>query len=207
MNGQGQAGRRRAPARSARRSRVALPGIRWVPVPLAILAAAVGWLVFGSLQGQSAASGAHQHGFQASGLALTVQQMAWMSNDMTGQGPLKLPKGFPMDPSQMSGMQSVNDDRLHVALNLQNTTSTVQRYNLSDFRVIGRGGQSWPVVDDGGNVSVNHALLEPSFAVNLDVYFDIPIKQNKDLSIEWSRGGATVEFPVNTSGVPTPHKH
>jgi hypothetical protein len=176
-------------------------------VPLAVLAAAVGWLVFGTLQGQSAASSAHQHGYRAGGLELTVQQMVWMSNDMTGQGPLKVPKGFPMDPGMMSGMQPVNDDRLHIEVSLQNVTSTAQTYELSDFRVIGPGGRSWPVVDDGGNASVNQALLEPSYGVSLDVYFDIPIKQDKDLSIEWSRGGATVDFPVNTSGAPTSHIH
>lgn len=83
-----------------------------------------------------------------------------MSNDMAGQGQLNLPKGFPMDPSMMSGMQ---------------------------------------------NATVNQALIGPDYSVDVDVYFDVPIRQNKDLSIEWSRGSGKVGFPVSASGAPTAH--
>jgi hypothetical protein len=207
MNGRGEASRGRKQTRYRRGPGAKIAGIRWVPVPLAVLAAVVGWLVFGSLQGQSAASGANQHGFEAGGLQLTVQQMVWMSNDMTGQGPLKLPKGFPMDPGMMSGMQSTNDDRLHMAVTFQNVTSTMQSYNLNDFRIVAPNGQSWPIVDDGGNATVNQAFLEPKYNVSADVYFDVPIKQNKNLTIEWSHDGTKVEFPVNTSSAPTAHNH
>jgi len=185
-----------------------LHGIRWIPVPLAILAAAIGWLVFGSLLGQSQAVIASQPGWLAGGAEVTIQHMGWMSNDMTGQGPLKVPKGFPMDSSMMPGMQSVNDDRLRVELNLQNITNHVETYTKGEFRVIGPGGHSWPFVDVEGSGPVSPTTLQPGFVVTLDLYFDIPIAQSsKGLSIEWTRGGATVDIPVSTSGVPSPHHH
>jgi hypothetical protein len=193
--------------RMARRRRTALPGIRWIPVPLALLAAAIGSLVFGSLLGQSQATIASQPGWLAGGLELSVQHMGWMSNDMTGQGPLKVPKGFPMDPGMMPGMQSVNDNRLRVEVNLQNITRHVQAYAKSDFRVLGPNGQSWPFVDVEGNGPVSGTTLQPGYVVTLDLYFDIPIAQSKGLSIAWTRGGVTVDFPVSTNGVPTPHHH
>src|SRR5450759_1163220 len=49
-----------------------LPGLRWVPVPLAALMAVVGWLVLGAAAGQHAAAHAEQSGYQAAGLALSV---------------------------------------------------------------------------------------------------------------------------------------
>jgi len=194
-------------SKNSRRSLAISPGLRWIPLPLAILAAVVGWLVFGSLLGQSQATVANQPGWVAGGLELTVQQMGWMSNDMTGQGPLALPSGFPMDPGMMPGMQSVNDNRLQVEVDLRNITSRVQNYAKGDFRIVGRGGQSWPFVNIEGSNSVSEAPLRPGFDVTLDLYFDIPIKQSKGLSIEWARGGAIVDFPVSTNGVPTPHHH
>jgi hypothetical protein len=185
-----------------------LHGLRWVPVPLAVLAAVVGWLVLGSMQGQQVAARVHQHGYQAGGLALAVDQMTWMSNDMTGQGPVKAKvKGFPMDSSQMPGMQSASDNRLRVEVILRNITATTQRYAMSDFKVVAPGGQHWTTADDGGTGSAAAGALAPGFEATVDMYFDIPIKQSKNLSIEWSRDGTTVEFPVNTSGIPAPHIH
>jgi hypothetical protein len=177
-----------------------------VPLPLAILAATLGWLVFGSMLGQSQAGVASQPGWLAAGEELTVQQMLWMSNDMTGQGPLKVPKGFPMDPGMMPGMQTANDNRLQVDVSLQNITRHIQSYAKSDFRVIGPGGRSWPFVDVEGS-GFSRAYLQPGYDVSLDLYFDIPLTQSKDLSIEWTRGGVTVDFPVTTNGVPAPHHH
>ena len=183
-----------------------LPGLRWVPLPLAVLAAVVGWLVLGSLQGQQVAAHAGQeHGYQAGGLALTVDQMDWMSNDMTGQGPLKVPKGFPMDPSMMPGMQAPGDDRLRFEVDLSNTSTDVQRYAVRDFRVIAPGGQSWKPTENGGSAA--EAALEPGFQATVDMYFDVPGKQSKSLIIQWSRDGTTVQLPVNTNGVPSPHIH
>ena len=184
-----------------------LPGLRWVPAPLAVLAAVLGWLILGALQGQAAAHDHHVHGYQAAGLALTVDQMVWMSNDMTGQGPLKVPKGFPMDPSMMPGMQPVGDNRLHVEVDLRNITAQVQQYALGDFHAVAPGGKTFGLSGYGGSDTATTAVLEPGFQVTVDLYFDIPIQQSKNLSIEWSRHGSTVEFPVNTSGKPSPHIH
>src|SRR5215471_9251665 len=84
---------RRERSRTAARSAPRLPGLRWVPVPLAMLAAALGWLVLGGTLGQHAAAvnNQHVHGYQAGGLSLNVDTMLWLSNDMTGQGPVKNP--------------------------------------------------------------------------------------------------------------------
>jgi hypothetical protein len=180
-----------------------LPGLRWVPVPLAVLVAALGWLVLGAAAGQHAAAHAHESGYQDGGLALSVDQMLWMSNDMTGQGPLnakaKLTGGYTMSPSMMPGMQSGSDDRLHLQLNLRNVTTDAQPYELSGFRVVGPGGQIWKNSDSGGISPA--AVLEPGFEATVNMYFDIPVTQSgKNLSVQWSRGGSTVTFPVNTGG-------
>ncbi len=178
-----------------------LPGIRWIPVPLAVLVAAVGWLIYGTVLGQSAAAQADHHGDTAGGLQIAVQQMGWMSNDMTGNGPVPVPSGFAMDPGMMPGMQSANDNRLQLEVTLKNVTSSIQTYHMSDFRVVGQGGQSWPEISTAGqNTYANQGAIEPDFSVALAVYFDIPMKQSKGLSIEWSRGGATVDIPVDIGG-------
>jgi hypothetical protein len=200
-------GRAREGTRLSRGSRLA--GLRWVPVPLAALLAVLGWLVLGAAAGQNAsAHSGHEHGYQAGGLALAVDQMVWMSNDMTGQGPLKVPKGFPMDASMMSGMQPAGDDRLQVDVTLQNNSSGVQRYALTDFTAIAPSGQSWKYSDDGGTAVPTEAVLEPGFQATVALYFDVPNAQSKNLTIKWSRSGDTVDFPVNTSGIiPSPHVH
>lgn len=205
--GRRPAGGRTRNSHTTRRGHGALPGLRWIPLPLAVLAATLGWLVFGTLLGQSQASVASQPGWLAGGLDLNVDTMVWMSNDMTGQGPLKVPQGFPMDPGMMPGMQSTNDNRLRVEVDLKNVTRHVETYAKSDFRVTGQGGQSWPFVDIEGNGPVSDTVLQPGYVVTLDLYFDIPIAKSKDLSIQWARGGATVDFPVTTNGVPSPHHH
>lgn len=187
-----------------------LTGLRWVPLPLAVLAAAMGWLVLGSLQGQQAAAHVgQQHGYQAGGLALTVDQMVWMSNDMS-DGPVQVPKGFSMPSSMMPGMQKTGDNRLHLEFDLSNTSSSVQHYSLSEFRVAAPGGQSWKLSSAGG---IGHAVpietvLQPGFRTTVDFYFDIPAKQSKNLTAEWSRDGTTVDIPVSTNGtLPSPHIH
>jgi hypothetical protein len=164
----------------------------------------LGWLLVGSLQGQAASAHA-QDGYRASGLSLAVDQMLWMSNDMTGQGPLKVPKGFPMDPSMMPGMQSANDNRLRVEVILRNVTTDVQRYAISDFKVVGPGGKSWTVNGNGINDSATSGILEPQFEVSVDMYFDVPTAESSYLTIQWSHDGSTVSIPVNTSN-PLPNK-
>jgi hypothetical protein len=170
----------------------------------------VGWLVYGAVLGQNAAAQAGQHGYHAGGLQLTVQQMSWMSNDMTGQGPVQgdpsappdpsdtSAPGFAMDPSMMPGMQTANNNRLQFEVTLTNTTSSVQRYETSDFHVVGPGGKSWPELATAGqNTYATQADIQPNYAVTLSVYFDIPIGQSTGLSVVWSRSGDTVNIPIS----------
>jgi hypothetical protein len=94
-----------------------LRGLRWVPVPLALLVAALGLLVMGSVQGRAAADLA-RHPNEAGGLSLSVDTMNWMSNDMGGSGdPSAAPPpddSYSMPSSMMPGMQAVGDNRLRV---------------------------------------------------------------------------------------------
>lgn len=177
--------------------------LRWLPAPLAVLAALVGWLVLASLPGQ--AHDGHDHGYQAGGLALAVSQMLWMSNDM-GDGPVPVPTGYQMPDNMMPGMQAAGDDRLRLEVQLTNVSSRVQQYAPSEFEVVAPGGQSWQALDDGGYDATTVAALQPGFAVTVDMYFDIPAKQITNLTVTWSRGGSTVRFPVKI-GVPSPHVH
>ncbi len=182
-------------------------GLRWLPIPLAVAAALAGWVVLGDTLGQHA--GGHVHTYEAGGLSLSVDQMVWMSNDMSGQGPLA-PKsqGFAMDPSMMPGFQSVNDNRLRLQVTLRNGTSSAQQYASSDFHVVGPGGRRWSVSDDGGMVPQKVGTLGSGYQEVIDLYFDLPTTQTKNLSIEWSRGGSQVEIPVDTSGKqPSAHTH
>jgi hypothetical protein len=182
------------------------PWLRWVPVPLAILVAVIGLLVMGSFQGQVAAANAGRApAHQAGGLALSVTTMLWMSNDMTGQGPVNKGRpGFSMDPSMMPGMQAAGVNRLRAEVSLSNVTGDTQRYSISDFSLAGPGGKTWRVDPVGHSDSASSATLQPGFGTTIDVYFDIPAKQSKHLTLEWSRGGTTVSIPVHTSGQPGP---
>jgi hypothetical protein len=181
-------------------------GVRWLPIPLAVAAALVGWVVLGGTLGPHADG--HVHSYEAGGLSLSVDQMVWMSNDMSGQGPLaSKSQGFAMDPSMMPGFQTVDNNRLRLQVTFRNGSPDAQQYATSDFHVVAPDGQSWAVSDDGGNVLHKVATLGSGYAATIDLYFDIPTSQTKNLSIEWSRDGSTVEIPVDTSGKPSAHTH
>jgi hypothetical protein len=178
---------------------------RWLPLPLALTAAIIGWVVLGNTLGDHAG---HVHGYEAGGLTLSVDRMLWMSNDMTGQGPLaSKSQGFAMDPSMMPGFQSVNDNRLQIEVTLANGTGDAQRYAQSDFRVVGADGQSWGTSDDGGDIQQKVGTIGPGYQATFTLYFDLPNQQTKGLNVEWSRGGTTVQIPVNPTGKPLPHVH
>src|SRR5579859_4652012 len=137
----------RAPAVSSSRrkekplSSPRLRGLRWVPVPLALLVVALGLLVVGSMQGQAAANLA-SHPNEAGGLSLTVDTMLWMSNDVSGSGApasANVPgqaapppadstsngsAGFSMPDSMMPGYQPTGDDRLRIEVDLNNVTGS-----------------------------------------------------------------------------------
>jgi hypothetical protein len=195
-----------------------LPGLRWVPVPLALLALVLGLLVMGSLQGQAAADLA-AHPNEAGGLSLTVDTMLYMSNDMSGNGaPSEAPGGpeaapppadddtadstgeFSMPISMMPGIQPVGDDRLRIEIDLDNVSGSVQQYALADFTLFGAGGKTWPVNSPEHSDQPLSAVLQPGFATTIDLYFDIQSSDAKNLTLHWSRDGRTISLPVNTGG-------
>lgn len=190
--------RKRSPATAILRMR----GLRWVPVPLAALATVIGVLVMGSFQGQAAESSAHQSGYRAGGLTLSIDQMYWMSNDMTGLGPGQKvnPNGYSMPASEMPGIQPVGDNRLRVEVALSNITTGMQRYSTTDFSLTGPAGKTWQADGQGHSSMAGSANLAPGFQATVDVYFDIPGKDSKHLTLHWSRGGTTVSIPVTTNG-------
>ena len=177
-----------------------LRGLRWVPVPLAALAAVIGVLVMGSFQGQEAAANANLPGYHAGGLSLNVVTMLWLSNDMTGQGPLHVPKGIPMDPGMMPGMQQPGTDRLRVEVNLTDDTSSGQTYSLSDFTLATPRGQTFSVDGSDHADMPRSSDVYPGFRVTVNLYFDMPAKQHNHLTLKWSHGGTTVSIPVTTGG-------
>ena len=171
-----------------------MPGLRWVPVPLAALAAVIGVLVMGSFQGQAAQANAHQTGYRAGGLALSIDAMYWMSNDMTGAAPGQkgVPNGYSMPASQMPGIQPVGDNRLRVEVALSNITTGMQRYSTTDFTLVGAGGKTWKADPQGLSLMAASANLAPGFQATVDIYFDISASSSKHLVLKWSRGGTTV---------------
>ena len=179
-----------------------MPGLRWVPVPLAALAAVIGVLVMGSFQGQVAEANANQSGYHAGGLALSIDEMSWMSSNMAGLGPgqKRNPNEYSMPASQMPGIQPVGDNRLRVEVALSNITTGVQRYSTTDFTLVGAGGKTWQVDPQGLSLMAGSANLEPGFQETVDVYFDIPAQKSKHLTLKWSRGGTTVSIPVTIGG-------
>ena len=189
-------------------SRARLRSLRWVPVPLALLAAVLGVLVMGSIQGRAAADLA-SHPNEAGGLSLTVDTMLWMSNDMGGSGspqasPPPADSGeFDMPSSMMPGMQPVGDNRLRIEVDLSNVSASVQQYATTDFTLSAPGGKTWPVNGQEHSSQPGSADLQPGFGSTVDVYFDIPAIDSKHLTLHWSRGGRTISMPVNTSGSPS----
>jgi hypothetical protein len=177
-----------------------------VPVPLALLAAILGLLVMGTMQGKAAADLAKEPN-QAGGLSLTVDTMTWMSNMMEGNGapqaaaaPADSPGGYAMPDSMMPGMQPTGDNRLRVEVDLSNVTGSVQRYSMTDFSLSGPGGKTWQVNGQEHSSQPSSADLGAGFSTTVDVYFDIPASDSKNLTLHWSHGGRTISMPVNTGG-------
>jgi hypothetical protein len=184
-------------------------------VPLALLAVVLGLLVMGTMQGQAAANLA-SHPSQAGGLSLSVDTMLWMSNDMSGSGApasAKVPgqaapapadpdssDEFTMPDSEMPGMQPTGDDRLRIEVDLNNVTGSVQKYSMTDFTLTGPGGKTWQVNGQEHSSQPASANLQPGFATTIDMYWDIPAADTKNLTLHWARGGRTISTPVNTGG-------
>ncbi|HEY2578717.1 MAG TPA: hypothetical protein VGI74_20630 [Streptosporangiaceae bacterium] len=187
--------------RAVPRSR--LPGLRWVSGPLAVLAAVIGAMVVGSLQGQVASANAHQAAhYQAGGLSLTTGAMVWMDDSMTGQPAGQKAQGYSMPSSEMPGMQQVGDNRLRVEVNFSNKSSAVQWYSTTDFSLAGPGGKTWKVDGQGNSSQPASAYLEPGFGTTIDMYFDLPAKDSKNLTLKWSHDGTTSAIPVSIGTAP-----
>jgi len=177
-----------------------MPGLRWVPVPLAILMAVLGWLVFGSALGQHALAVAHA-GPEQGGLGLSVNQVVWMADDMTTPGTKAKPHAFQMPASEMPGMQTVGEKRLRVEIYLRNISNSPQRYALAEFRLLGTGHQSWPPLDNAAvRGQVLSAVLDPDFQSTVDLYFDLPASQRGQLRLEWEHGGHIMTVPLHVVG-------
>jgi hypothetical protein len=170
-----------------------LKGLRWVPVPLALLSAAIGVLVLGSFQGQVASATANQAGYRAGGLSFSVDTMLWMMNMKPSPG------GYQMPASMMPGMQSPGTNRLRVEVTLADVSTTAQRYFTSDFSLSSPSGKTWPVRVAEHSDTPTSAVLEPGFQTVVDLYFDVPARQAKNLTLKWSRDGTTVSIPVRAT--------
>jgi hypothetical protein len=171
-----------------------------VPVPLAILMAALGWLVFGSALGQHALASAHA-GPEQGGMGLTVNQVVWMADDMVDPGTKANPNQFHMPPDMMPGMQTGGDKRLRVELYLRNISNSPQRYGFAEFRLLGTGHHSWPPLDNAATRgAVRSAVLDPGFQSTIDLYFDLPASQHGQLRLEWEHGGHIMTIAVHVVG-------
>ena len=194
-----------------------LRGLRWVPVPLALLAVVLGLLVMGSMQGRAAADLA-AHPNQAGGLSFTLDTMNWMSNDMSGSGApasANIPgqaapppadsavdgsAGYSMPDNMMPGIQPTGDDRLRIEVDVNNVTGSVQQYSMTDFTLTAPGGKVYQVNGQEHSDQPASAYLQPGFATTIDLYWDIAASDAKNLTLHWSRGGRTISLPVNTGG-------
>lgn len=179
-----------------------LPGLRWVAAPLAVLAAVIGALVVGSLQGQAASANSHHSGYRAGGLAMSVTTMLWMNDNMSPDGSGNPTKGYTMPSSEMPGMQPVGDNRLRIEVSVSNISSAVQRYSTTDFHLVSPGGKTWQVNGQEHSSIPASSDLEPGFGTIYDFYFDIPSKNSNHLTLIWSRDGTTVSIPVNIGPPP-----
>lgn len=176
-------------------------GLRWVPVPLAMLMAVLGWLVFGTVLGQQAVASAHA-GLQAGGLKLTVSQVLWMQDNMGDPAQPANPNSFKMPDSMMPGMQTAGNKRLRIEFYVHNISTSAQVYAWNEFRLFGTGGKSWAPLDNAATrYAVQAATLEPGFQATIDLYFDVPNSQgDSHLSVEFEHGGTAVTFPVHVTG-------
>jgi hypothetical protein len=186
---------RRERSRDAATAR--MPGLRWVPVPLAILMAALGWLIFGSVAGQHALAVAHG-GPEQGGMGLTVNQALWMQDDMANQGNPGGTGTYQMPQSMMPGMQTSGDKRLRVELYLRNISNQTQVYGLAEFRLLGTGKHSWSPLDNAATRGAPlSAKLYAGFQATTDLYFDLPASATGPFSLEWEHDGHLMTIPIH----------
>lgn len=181
--------------------------LRWAPIPVAVTLALVGWVVLRATLGASSAEPAHTGPYESGGLLLTVNRTESLPHNMDGGGPAAGGPtsgglgSFQMPQSMMPGMQTADQDRIHIEVSLRNPSQDAKPLRHDDFRMVSRSGGRWDV----NEASFTPATLAPGFSVNLDLYFDIPLAE-KDLSVEWSAGRSPVEIPIVVGETPA-HGH
>src|SRR5215510_8937894 len=186
---------------------------------LAVLIAAAGFVLLGSrlsdsadTHGQHAAAGvagvdahASRTGARAStvydagGMQLRVQDVAWISHDMFG-GPAPAQNNFPMPAQMMPGMQSDDVNRLHVEMTVTNRGDTLALLRRSSFAVESPQGKRW-----GANQGDPQSADIPAGAsMSIDLYFDVPM-QERVANILFANAGGLVRIPFQ-GGEPQ-HQH
>src|SRR5215510_2474631 len=185
----------------------------------AVLIAAAGFVLLGSrlsdsadTHGQHAAAGvagADAHAshtgarasivYDAGGMQLRVQDVAWISHDMFG-GPAPAQNNFPMPAQMMPGMQSDDVNRLHVEMTVTNRGDTLALLRRSSFAVESPQGKRWSA-NPGDPQSAN---LLGGTSMSIDLYFDIPLQETV-ANILFASGRDLVRIPFQ-GGAPE-HEH
>ncbi len=214
MGAQAAGGRRHrhvpVPARRAS-ARVAAAGAS----ALAVLVAATGLVVLAAhlsepadaqghhgVAGTDAHAGHAQHAstvYEAAGVQLAIQDVAWMSHDMFG-GPAPAQNNFPMPAQMMPGMQSDDVNRLHVEVTVTNRTGAIASLARSSFAVESPGGKRW-TANPGDPDS---ASLLAGASMSIDLYFDVPLQETV-ANILFTNAGRLVRIPFE--GAAPQHEH
>jgi hypothetical protein len=176
--------------------------LRWLPLPVGIGLAVVGWGVLTTTLSSSGSGHVHATSYESNGFELSVEQSVWMSNDMYG-GPMPTyAANFPMPQQMMPGLQTSDNNRLHVEVSLRNQTGDGRSYGPDDFHLVSQSGGDWKV-NDG---SFDPGTLAPGYAVSIDLYFDVPTTDKGPLSVVWQLGGYPVQIPIVVGQAPA-HNH
>lgn len=186
---------------------------------LAVVVAAAGFVILGSRLFESADTHGHhaavsvagadlhaQHpgarastAYEAGGMQLRVQDVAWISHDMFG-GPAPAQNNFPMPAQMMPGMQSDDVNRLHVEMTVTNRSGTLAPLRRSNFAVESPQGKRWSA-NPGDPQS---AALPAGTSMSIDLYFDVPLQETV-ANILFANGRGLVRIPFQ-GGEPQ-HEH
>ena len=186
---------------------------------VAVMVAAAGFVVLGSRLSDSAdthghhaavsVAGADPHAqqagahtskvYEAGGMQLRVQQVAWISHDMFG-GPAPAQNNFPMPAQMMPGMQSDDVNRLHAEMTVINRRGTLALLRRSSFAVESPQGKRWSAKPG----DPQSAGLPAGTSMSIDLYFDVPLQETV-ANILFANGGGLVRIPFQ-GGEPQ-HEH
>jgi hypothetical protein len=200
--------------RAARRSRRLAPlpnraggsaAVAAVASVAACLIAVVGAVVLMTRTSPAESHAGHEHAsvvYTAGGVELTVNRWQWMSHDMFG-GPTPVQNNFPMPAQMMPGMQADDVNRLHVDLAITNGTRGPTRVSGQDFQLEASDGKQFKV-NTPSNGSGGAVELDAGTSTSMDLYFDVPLKENVRYLV-FTSAGDTVR--VAYTGAAPPHQH